>query len=328
MFLRAGERFVLHLAVARNRVRPGPPPDRADFDVLVDGELVFSGPAGEGGVAEIDRIAGTVETRVGEGTTLEVGLPPNPSGAPRQVEIWFPYAETVWIRGLESDAGIDDPAPPPPTRWVHYGSSISQGANAATPTGAWPVVAARLADFDLVNLGMSGQAVLDPFVARAIRDQRADVISLKVGINVLNGNAYGRRMFGPLLHGFLDTIRDGHPTTPLLVASPLFAPIGEQRPGPTSLDPQAPVRLFRSTGRVEDLSAGALTLEAMREITAEVVRRRRDAGDAALHYVDGLDWYGPRDWARMPMADALHPDPLAHEMIGGRAAEALRGVLA
>lgn len=268
-FSSAGERVVLHLAVARDRVSPGPPPVGADFDVLLDGDLVHSGPAGEGGLAGIDPIAGTVTTRVGEGTTLDVDLPPNPAGAARQVEIWFPATETVWIRGLESDAGIDAPAPQEQPRWVHYGSSISQGANAASPTGIWPIVAARRAGLDLVDLSLSTPTLLVPFVARAIRDQPADIVSFEVGSGLLADGPEGRRMHVPLLHGFLDTIREAHPTTPVVIVAPAVASAVVSAVSPPKGEP-----------------------EYARQVR-EVVRARREAGDAALHHVDGRSWSGP-----------------------------------
>lgn len=40
------------------------------------------------------------------------------------------------------------------------------------------------------------------------------------------------RAFGPAVHGFLDTLREGHPTTPLLVISPIYCPLHENTPGP------------------------------------------------------------------------------------------------
>lgn len=273
-FSGAGERVVLHLAVARDRVSPGPPPVGADFDVLLDGDLVFAGPAGEGGLAEIDPIAGTVTTRVGEGTTLDVDLPHNPSGAPRQVEIWFPGAESVWIRGLESDAGIDAPAPQRQPRWVHYGSSISQGANSASPAGIWPVVAARRAGLDLVDLSLSAPALLVPFVARAIRDQPADIVSFEAGSGLLADGPEGRRMLGPLLHGFLDTIRDGHPSTPVVIVAPAVAPAV-------------------ASAVVSAVSPPEVGEPEYARQVREVVRARREAGDAALHHVDGRSWSGP-----------------------------------
>ena len=86
---------------------------------------------------------------------------------------------------LRADAPVtaaDDNRP----RWLHHGSSISHGSIATHPTETWPVVAARLAGLDLVNLGLGGSALLDPFVARTIRDTPADLISLKLGINLVN----------------------------------------------------------------------------------------------------------------------------------------------
>ena len=48
------------------------------------------------------------------------------------------------------------------------------------------------------NLGFSGSAMLDPFTARTIRDQPADLISLKLGINLVNGDAMRMRTdWGP-----------------------------------------------------------------------------------------------------------------------------------
>ena len=75
--------------------------------------------------------------------------------------------------------------------------------------------------------------MLDQMVARTIRDVPADLISVKAGINIVNGDTMRERTFGPALHGFLDTIRDGHPTTPLALVSPIVCPIVEDHPGPT-----------------------------------------------------------------------------------------------
>ena len=45
-----------------------------------------------------------------------------------------------------------------------------------------------------------------------MRDTPADLISVKLGINLVNTDLMRLRAFGPAVHGFLDTIRDGHPT--------------------------------------------------------------------------------------------------------------------
>ncbi|GAA4964943.1 hypothetical protein GCM10023238_35730 [Streptomyces heliomycini] len=84
--------------------------------------------------------------------------------------------------------------------------------------------------WELINLGFGGSALVDPFTARAIRDTPADLISLKLGINVVNSDAMRLRAFAPAVHGFLDTIREGHPATPLLLVSPVLCPTHENTP--------------------------------------------------------------------------------------------------
>lgn len=85
---------------------------------------------------------------------------------------------------------------------------------------------------DLVNLGFGGSALLDPATARTMRDLPADVISGKIGINLVNADLMRVRGFVAAVHGFLDTIREGHPDTPLLVISPILCPIHEDTPVP------------------------------------------------------------------------------------------------
>jgi hypothetical protein len=203
--------------------------------------------------------------------------------------------------------------------WLHHGSSISHGSNASTPTQIWPAVAARLGDVELRNLGFGGGALVDPVVARVIRDAPADLISLKLGINVVNLDSMRLRAFVPAVHGFLDTIRDGHPTTPLVLASPIFCGIHEDTPGPGAVDPDSlgtdHVR-FVATGRSEEQQQGKLTLRVIRDALASIVESRAD--DPNLHYLDGTTLYGEGDAAEHPLPDALHPDTATHRIIGER----------
>ena len=94
-------------------------------------------------------------------------------------------------------------------------TTAARSATAPTPrapTTTWPALAAALGGVDLVNLGFGGSALLDPFTARALRDTPADLISVKIGINLVNTDLMRLRAFAPAVHGFLDTIREGHPT--------------------------------------------------------------------------------------------------------------------
>jgi lysophospholipase L1-like esterase len=202
--------------------------------------------------------------------------------------------------------------------WLHHGSSNSQGSNATSPTATWPAVAASLGGVDLVNLGFGGSALLDPFVARTIRDAHADLISLKLGINLVNHDLMRLRAFGPAVHGFLDTIRDGHPTTPLLVVSAILCPIHEHTPGPAvpDLSALAEGRLsFTATGDPADPTR--LTLTTIRAELARIVEERR-ATDPHLTYLDGRQLYGEGDAAELPLPDQLHPDAATHRLMGER----------
>jgi hypothetical protein len=131
------------------------------------------------------------------------------------------------------------------------------------------------------------------------------------------------RAFIPAVHGFLDTVREGHPATPLLVVSPIYCPIHEDTPGPAAFDLDA-LRTghvqFIATGDPADRAAGKLTLRVIRDELARIVRQRA-ATDPHLHYLDGLELYGEADFAELPLPDRLHPDAATHRRIGERFAK-------
>ena len=237
----------------------------------------------------------------------------------KQCEIWLPHASSVELRGLriEADSSLSEPDEPDRPRWLHYGSSISHCLEADVPTGTWPAVAARAGGVELHSLGLAGQAMLDQFVARTIRDIRADLISLKVGINIVNGDTMRERAFGPAVHGFLDTVRDGHPTTPILLVSPIVCPMAEDHPGPTL--PAKDGKFVVMTGPPE-IRVGCLTLVRIRELLAGIVESRRGLGDTNLHYLDGLTLFGTDDVDLL--VDGLHPNAAGYRLIGARFAEA------
>ena len=162
--------------------------------------------------------------------------------------------------------------------------------------------------------------MLDPFTARTMRDTPTDVISVKIGINLVNADVMRLRAFVPAVHGFLDMIRDGHPETPLLVVGPLYCPIHEDTPGPGAFDPtalsQGAVR-FIATGDPAATGRGSLTLSVIREQLAGLMNART-ADDPNLHYLDGHDLYGPDDIADHPLPDNLHPDAATHVVIAER----------
>lgn len=278
-------------------------------------------------VAQAGAIAGTrylftfedPSGRVVEGPPSTVrfsGLP----GVETEYELWLPYTDAVEILALRADAPVARPAQLPRVRWLHHGSSISHGYRADSTTGTWPVVAALAVDVTLTNVAFSGSAMLDPFTARTMRDQPADIISLKVGINLVNGDTMRMRTFRPAVDGFLDTLREGHASTPVVVISPIYCEPVELAAGPTVQDPTRPYEWSIAGGTEADVALGKLSLGSIRAALADIVERRR-AGDPNLHYVDGSTLYGALDAERMPLPDNLHPGPDVQRLIGERFAD-------
>ncbi|MHA6629885.1 GDSL-type esterase/lipase family protein [Pseudonocardia sichuanensis] len=309
----------VELDTLRTRVgyRDIPPRPDGVYDLLVDGELAGQAATTGGKVLLLDMATGAAETQPGPvGTVRYTGLPDRL----KDVEIWLPHTEITELVALRTDAPVE--ARPRGDRrvWLHHGSSISQGSNAASPSTTWPALAAARGGVELVNLGFGGSAMLDPFTARVLRDTHADLISVKIGINVVNGDVMRRRAFGPAVHGFLDTIREGHPDTPLLVVSAIHCAIHEETPGPGAVDFSTGTLRFRATGDPAERAAGKLTLTVVREELARIVGQR-SAADPHLHHLDGRELYGEADAAELPLPDALHPDSATHRRIGERFAE-------
>jgi hypothetical protein len=293
-----------------------PPRPDGVYDVLVDGHLHAQLTAPGGDVISIDLTTGATETRAGQPHTLRIA---DLAAVPKTVEIWLPHDETTQLVALRTDAAIE-PVPTSRRVWLHHGSSISHGSNAAHPTGTWPALVAAQAGVELVNLGFGGSAYLQPFIARTIRDTPADLISLKLGINIVNSDSLRLRSFTPAVHGFLDTIRDGHPDTPLLVVSPILCPIHEDTPGPTgwNLEALAAGELrFTATGNPDEIPAGKLTLSVIRAELDRILTQRALA-DPNLHHLDGRELYGAADNLNHPLPDDLHPDAATHDLLAAR----------
>lgn len=292
----------------------------AMFDVVVDGRPRADGiTTTTGTVIVADTRTGSVDFKPGGPATVRIDDLPGQVGT--RVEVWLPHSAMVELLDLRiADGATAEATPNERPRWVHYGSSISHDTGVSRPIESWPVAAARAASVSLYHLGLAGQCNLDPCVARIIRDLPVDVISAKIGINVLNGDTMRERTFLPLLHGFIDTIREGHPTTPFVLASPIYCAVIESHPGPTAPGNDGVVYV---SARTEALSRGALTLERVRELIEAVVEQRRSNGDSNLHYLDGLELFGQSDAADLP--DGLHPNADGSQRLGRRFRRAVFG---
>jgi hypothetical protein len=299
------EVHVMPLTIARVIEEPA----TARFDLVVDGVEAATVPATKGGQIrlEMDGPLVTSEKFIrGEGeeitfTNLKSGM--------KEIEIWLPAGALVEVRNISADDALLAPTPSTKKKWVHYGSSISQCAETERPLDIWSVHASRLLGLDIRNLGLAGEAHLDGFVARTIAATPADFISLKLGINVVNGDSMRERSFIPAVHNFLDIIREKKPTTPILLISPIICPFHEVNPGPTLIGDAG----LTSMERPQALAAGALNLPKIRAILETIVNER---GDTNLYFMSGLELFNEGDLGMMP--DLLHPNSAGYRLMGER----------
>jgi hypothetical protein len=290
-----------------------PAPADGVYDLLVDGRLAAQATVAGGRVRTIiDMVTQSAELCEGPAGTARF---PDLPARDKDVEIWLPHTEITELIALRTNAPVEPARDSGRRVWMHHGSSISHGSNAAHPTVIWPALAAAQGGVELVNLGFGGSALLDSFTARAMRDTPADLISVKIGINVVNGDVMRLRAFTPAVHGFLDTIREGHSTTPLLIVSSILCPVQEDTPGPLAPDLDGGTLRFKAMGDPAERAAGRLTLNIIRDELARIVEQRT-ADDPNLHYLDGRDLYGETDYAELPLPDEVHPDPAGHRRIG------------
>ncbi|WP_078585175.1 GDSL-type esterase/lipase family protein [Streptomyces anulatus] len=220
---------------------------------------------------------------------------PGTDGGPAEVEVWLPHLSVtrigaVTLRGHRHLLAARRTG----RRLLVHGSSLTHCVFAAGPSETWPALVAAERGWRLRNLGFAGESYLDQAVARTIRDTPADLITLELGINAYIGGAFTARSWGPAVCGFLETIRDGHPHTPVVVLTPLSSPERE--------------RAVNSAG---------LTLETARSLTAEAVRVLQRLGDRALSLVDGLA-VAPVADARRLYADGLHPTAEGEHVLADR----------
>jgi hypothetical protein len=300
---------------ARTMSLHNPPTDPrpAVFDVVVDGEIGASVAISDGDRLVVRNLR-PLDVSVELGEQVRVRFAGLPAGV-KDVQIWLPHNATVELLELcvEDDATVEPPSVDGRPTWAHYGSSISHCLEVPRPTDVWPAQVARAVGLNLIDLGFGGSCHLDQYAARTIRDLGADVITLKMGINVSNGDTMRERAFVPAIHGFLDTIREAQPDVPIVVISPIICPPAEEYPGPAGRTPDGK---YERVERSEDLMVGALTVKRMRELLEAAVVGRQAGGDANLHYLSGLELFGEADAHLLP--DDLHPSPEGYRMIGER----------
>lgn len=209
--------------------------------------------------------------------------------------VYIPEGMRPSIRDVTGVGGEIEPAPLQP-RWLCYGDSVAEGWLATKPAFAWPAIAGRENGLDVFNLGYAGSARGEIVSAEHIAELDAAVISITHGTNCWNRIPHSTGMFREITDAFLSIVRQGHPETPILVASPIVRPDAEETPN----------RL------------GASLID-LRKTMEEVVLGRIDAGDTALRFVDGFPIV-PED----QLADGIHPNDEGHHSLAATLGPAVK----
>ncbi len=210
----------------------------------------------------------------------------------KTLEIWLPHATPIEVQRLWVDAGCTIEAEADKRfRWVTYGSSLTHCARASGSARIWPAVVSRQMDWHLTSLGYGGNCCLEPMMALMLRDLSADLFTLKLGVNCING-ALSPRTFPAAVIGLVSIIREKHPHTPIGLISPIAYPPRESTPNVLNY-----------------------TLEGMRRDMEDVFQCLRGRGDEHLYYFNGLDLFSV-DEIDIYAEDQCHPNGVGIELMG------------
>ena len=244
----------------------------------------------------------------GQSATLEINEPsPDMFASPEPSHLQFGFAPNVWrvqfARGPGFFLGIDGlggtlrpPRPDelPKTRWLAYGSSITN-----SHLDGYPHVAARRLGVDVLNKGLSGACQCEPEVADWLATGcEWDFATLELGVNM----------------------RGMSPEDFATRAGYLVRRVVEENPGKLVFL----ITIFRNgqtqgIARSERVSPKDLAFNAiLRELAAEI-----DSPDLSL-----IDGEQVMDQLSALRTDVLHPTAYGHAVMGLNLAEMLRPALA
>jgi hypothetical protein len=209
---------------------------------------------------------------------------------PAVTRLLLPAQPLVRLLGIQGESA----RPPAPDavrapRWLSYGSSITHGSQSVHPSGTYAARAAHRLGVDLLNLGLSGGAHLEPGMADYIASRADwDFATFEMGINILSldPSEFARRVAR-----FIETVASARPDKHIFC-----------------------IDLFTNH---DDVSGGATKTAAFRRIVKQCVAV---SGRSHVRHLNGR---------RLLMApgglttDLVHPSPQGMEDMGERLARAL-----
>lgn len=134
--------------------------------------------------------------------------------------------------GIQNHAVIQQPGKPAVNkakRIVVYGSSVVQGASASRAGMAYPAILQRRTGYDVINLGFSGSAKMEPALAAYLATVKADCYVLDCIPNPSPEQIKERS------YPFIKKLREQQPAIPIIIVETVFRQNGyfDQRIGRT-----------------------------------------------------------------------------------------------
>ncbi len=266
------------------------------------------------------------------GETVETRLAPS-SGVTRfsklqagskAVEIWLPHTGVTHLQqvGLAADASYSRSTPQGPN-WVAYGSSLTQSRFGASPRQTWPALLATKLGLNLTNRGYAGQAHLDAIIAAEIRDAAADLITLELGINIALSGSMSPRTFLAATTGFVATIREKHPSVPLMLIAPTWVAAIDQQPATPKLIPAPARRLMHQRDSLRPHLG--MTHDDLCSVLTQAAQSLNKNYPGQTVFLDGTDLLGKND--QRLLQDGLHYTPDGEHHVAKRLAPHLQRLL-
>lgn len=194
----------------------------------------------------------------------------------KEIVLNFPlYSEVTSIKiGIDPNAVIEMPEPLKYEKpVVFYGSSITQGGCASRPGLNYTALLARKLGFDQINLGFSGSAKGEDFIAEMIAD-----LPMTAFVYDYDNNAPSVEHLEQTHEKFFRIIRQANPTLPIVMISRTN----------TYKRPKFP---------------------QYREVILKTYQNALAAGDKHVYFIDGEKLFGEEDRLECTV-DNVHPNDL------------------
>lgn len=217
----------------------------------------------------------------------------------KEIIIYLPHLQEVVIKeiGVDAQTRFSTPAREHARALpvVFYGSSVCQGSGAVSPAQTYGAILCRELSLDFINLGFGGAGKAESEVVALVNSNPGCAYVFDLGKSYGDQDATAFR-------AMLRTIRQSHPTAPILVLTPIT-----------------------STREMKDPAYSERSLhtrKVMRDPANELIK----AGDAKVILIEGEDLLGFKEHAFLSK-DGVHPSDAGYGMIAKKLSPILKRAL-